>query len=256
MSCLELRLLQKLRDREDRAIMRRLPPPVAENSTQHADFYTNDYLSLRHDSRLRERFLQRISQAENIGGSGGSRLLVNPTEHVQLESRLCSFFNAPSALLFNSGFDANVGLFSCLPGEDDVVIYDEYIHASVHDGMRSSRAKDALFSFRHNSTDSFKGIMKQLCRERPCLLDGKASVFIAVEALYSMDGDLAPLRELVDLVETMLPHGNGHIVVDEAHSTGIYGDEGRGLVAMLGLEDRVTARLHTFGKALASSGGE
>ena len=104
--------------------------------------------------------------------------------------------------------------------------------------------------------ESFKSITKQLCRERPYLLDGKASVFIAVEALYIMDGDLAPLLELVDLVEAMLPHGNGHIVVDEAHSTGLYGDEGRGLVAMLGLQNRVTARLHTFGKALASSGGE
>lgn len=158
--------------------------------------------------------------------------------------------------MFNSGFDANVGFFSCIPGERDVVIYDEYIHASVHDGMRSSKAKANLFPFIHNSLVSFREVLERVVRNHPEMVTGEDSVFIAVEGLYSMDGDFAPLKEIVEMVEEMLPMGNGHIIVDEAHSTGIYGRHGRGLVDLLGLEGRITARLHTFGKALASNGGQ
>lgn len=91
---------------------------------------------------------------------------------------------------------------------------------------------------------------------RPGLQTGTNSVFVAVESLYSMDGTIAPLTQIVEMLESLFPRGNGYLIVDEAHSTGVYGPQGRGMVAKLGLENKVLARLHTFGKALAGSGGE
>jgi len=157
-------------------------------------------------------------------------------------------------LLFNSGFDANVGFFSCIPQTGDVVVYDEYIHASVHDGVKASRARDAQFSFSHNSLKDLRKLLVSLNQDRSALRSGQNSLFLAVESLYSMDGTFAPLREIVDLLDEVFPLKNAYLVVDEAHSTGIYGRQGRGRVALLGLEDRVLARLHTFGKALAANG--
>ncbi|KAG5730712.1 putative 8-amino-7-oxononanoate synthase/2-amino-3-ketobutyrate coenzyme A ligase, partial [Termitomyces sp. T112] len=150
-----------------------------------------------------------------------------------------------AALLFNSGFDANVGFFSCIPQPGDAVIYDEYIHASVHDGMRASRVTEALYPFKHNDLASFKHVLEQVKRAH-----SNASVFVAVESLYSMDGTFAPLKEIAEALEGQ----NVYLVVDEAHATGIYGPQGRGRVAELGLENKVLARLHTFGKALAATG--
>ena len=205
---------------------------------------------------MRKNFLKKLSEAPNILKSGGSRLLVNGRAHAKLEERLAKFFNADAALHFNSGFDANVGFFSCIPQAGDVVVHDEYIHASVHDGMRASRINPAeILPFQHNSVDDFRRVLERSLNQRAELRDGKASVFIAVEALYSMDGTFSPLQEMLDLLGQFFPLKNAYLIVDEAHSTGIYGPLGRGRVAMLGLEDRVFARLHTFGKALATIGG-
>jgi len=135
-----------------------------------------------------------------------------------------------------------------------VVVHDELIHASVHEGMRLSRARKCV-PFAHNSVVDLGRVLGELVEGDAALREGRRSVFVAVESLYSMDGDLAPLKQIVETVERVLPRGNGHVVVDEAHSTGIYGREGRGVVCSLGLEGRVYARLHTFGKALACNGG-
>lgn len=253
MTSLEAKLEAALRSRDERLIRRRLSDPDSDAGL--VDFHTNDYLSLSHSPDLRSRFLAKLEKAPEILGSGGSRLLVNGHAHSALEARLATFFDSPAALLFNSGFDANVGFFSCIPQEGDVIIYDGYIHASVHDGVRSSRARGAQYAFEHNSLTSLGDLILRLLRERPGLSSGENSVFIAVESLYSMDGTIAPLSQIVEMMETMFPKGNGYVVVDEAHATGIYGPQGKGLVAMLGLERRVLARLHTFGKALAGSGG-
>lgn len=253
---LNTQLENALRSREERLI-RRVLPDTADAAL--ADFVTNDYISLASSPVLRSRFLSKLEASPNILGSGGSRLLVNPTPHTRLEDRLASFFKSPTALLFNSGFDANVGFFSCIPQPGDVIVHDEYIHASVHDGMRASRVTQlggSICSFSHNSIPALKTLLRRLVDERPALRRGDHSVFIAVESLYSMDGTLAPLAEIVEVAEKTFPAGNGYVVVDEAHATGVYGPNGRGLVAMLGLENRVLARLHTFGKALAGSGGE
>ncbi|KAF8501250.1 pyridoxal phosphate-dependent transferase [Gautieria morchelliformis] len=247
---LEGKLKKALKSREERTILRRLPTGTGSL----IDFCSNDYLSLASNSHLRTRFLNELSKHEKILGSGGSRLLTDIPGHEALETRLASFFNAPAALLFNSGFDANAGFFAAVPQAGDVILYDEYIHASVHDGMRSSRARDSAWSFKHNSLASLEHLLGAVIEDRASVRVGENSVFVAVESLYSMDGDFAPLREIVSLLDRVLPYRNHHLVVDEAHTTGLYGENGRGIVSMLGLETRVTARLHTFGKALAGSG--
>ena len=255
-SALEAALASALTSREQRWIRRRLPDSETSSSNSPLiDFNSNDYLSLSRSSVLRDHFLKKLSEAPDVLGSGGSRLLINGRAHAELEARLCKFFDAETALLFNSGFDANVGFFSCIPQAGDVVVYDEYIHASVHDGVRASRARDAQFSFIHNSLKDLRKLLVGLNQDRGALRSGQSSLFLAVESLYSMDGTFAPLREIVDLLDEVFPLKNAYLVVDEAHSTGIYGRQGRGRVSLLGLEDRVLARLHTFGKALAATGG-
>jgi 8-amino-7-oxononanoate synthase len=253
---LNQKLLAALETRQSRSMRRRLPNPDHAPTSNHLmDFNSNDYLSLSTSPALRELFLQKLDAAPSILGSGGSRLLVNGAAHQAFESRLRDFFKAECALLFNSGYDANVGLFSCIPQPGDFVVYDEFIHASVHDGLRASRIpKTSMRAFDHNSVPALESVLSKLSRE-PSVSSGASSVFIAVESLYSMDGTFSPLREIVDLVERYFTRQNGYIIVDEAHATGIYGIQGRGRVAMLNLEDKIFVRLHTFGKALAATGG-
>jgi 8-amino-7-oxononanoate synthase len=252
MSSLAGQMKVALASREDRHIRRSLPDPA---ESQLIDFNSNDYLSLSQYAPLRSQFLSKLQLAPNILGSGGSRLLVNGEAHSELEIRLTKFFNAPAALLFNSGLDANVGFFSCVPQLGDIVVSDEYIHASVHDGVRASRVRGSHRTFAHNCITALRGVLENIISEREGVESGRYNVFVAVESLYSMDGTFSPLVAIVELVEELFPKGNGYVVVDEAHSTGIYGPQGRGIVALHGLENRVLARLHTFGKALAGSGG-
>jgi 8-amino-7-oxononanoate synthase len=260
MSTLDARLKPALDSRKSRNILREVPDStVLRHRPQQIDFSSNDYLSLSTSPKLKQSFVNKIVSFPRVLGSGGSRLLDGGTlEHALLEERLAAFFESPAALLYTSGYDANVGFFGSVPLEGDMVIYDSLIHASVHDGMRTSRAAripGSLEPFEHNSIASLRSVIQSAVSNRPALRRGIGSVLVAVESLYSMDGDIAPMGEICDLVDELLPCNNGHLVVDEAHATGIYGRDGRGLVSFFGLEDRVTARLHTFGKALASSGG-
>lgn len=187
-------------------------------------------------------------------GSGGSRLLDgNSTYAETLENDLAKFYHAPAGLLCNSGFDANVSIFSCLPQPGDVVVFDELIHASVHDGMKLSRAA-ACVSFAHNCIEDLTAVLERLKAEHEGVRNGRCNVFVAIETIYSMGGDAAPLGEIVDVLRRVLDHGNGHLVVDEAHAVGVFGPQGRGVASQLGLEDQISVRLHTFGKALACSG--
>lgn len=257
MPSLAQKLSAALKSRDERLIRRRLPEisQIVTSRQSVIDFTSNDYLSLSRSPTLRRAVLGALSSAPDILGSGGSRLLVPAPAHAALEARLRRFFDAEAAILFNSGFDANVGLLSAVPQPGDVVVYDELIHASVHDGMRTSRlSRDSLVSFAHNSVPSLRHTIRRVLSHSEDLKSGKSSVFVVVESLYSMDGTFAPLSDVVDCVEEMLPLGNGYVIVDEAHATGIYGPKGRGLVAALGLEKRIFARLHTFGKSLAASG--
>lgn len=241
-----------LEQRASRSALRslRTAPPSS------VDFSSNDFLSLSSSPVFRTAFLQELAAHPNFKiGSGGSRLLDGNSVYAEeLEREVAAFHGAEAALLFNSGFDANSGFFSCVPQPGDTIFYDDQIHASVHEGMRLSRAGEKV-SFAHNSVEDLKTKLTECIQQDTLIIQGRRNVFVAVEALYSMDGDLAPIEAIVELVEKLLPGGNGHVVVDEAHSNGVYGFQGRGIVCSLGLESRIFARLHTFGKGLACSGG-
>ena len=252
---------QRLKDALTNALDKRKAQGTIRNLTIQppgsVDFSSNDFLSLATSQELRDIYLEELRTGPSTVhlGSGGSRLLDgNSTYAEQLENDIATFHRAEKGLLCNSGFDANAGLFSCLPQPGDAILYDEFIHASVHDGMRLSRAGQKL-AFAHNSAGALNATLEQLlCSDRE-IEAGRRNVFIAVEAVYSMDGDVAPLKEMVRVMHKMLPLGNGHLIVDEAHSNGVLGPQGRGLVCELGLEKEVSVRLHTFGKALACNGG-
>lgn len=252
-SQLEQSLLAKLQSRKSRSTFRELK----SRPINAVDFSSNDFLSLSTSTLLRDAFLRELSatpQGFSLG-SGGSRLLDGNSVYADnLEKEIAGFHGAPAGLLWNSGFDANAGFFACVPQPGDVIVYDELIHASVHDGMKMSHAAKRM-KFEHNSATHLQSVLEGLIASDPAIKYGKRNVFVAVESVYSMDGDLAPLSEIVSLAENLFPFANCHVTVDEAHATGVIGPLGRGLVSKLGLESRIFARLHTFGKSMACSGG-
>ncbi|KAF7174987.1 hypothetical protein CNMCM7691_005455 [Aspergillus felis] len=205
---------------------------------------------------FRERFLDLLHQAPPLYpfASGGSRLLDgNSTYAEELENFIADFHGAPSGLLFNSGFDANVGVFSCIPQPGDLIVHDELIHASAREGMRLSRAGKRV-PFSHSSPSSLDEVLQSQIADDPLIQTGSRNVFIAIESIYSMDGDIAPIQDFIRVVDRLLPRGNGYFIVDEAHATGAFGPRGAGVVQGLGVEKRMFIRVHTFGKALASHG--
>lgn len=206
------------------------------------DFSSNDYLGLANSDVLRSAVEAAIARGVAIG-AGGSRLLRgNDPEHEALEAEAAAFFSAESCLYFGGGFVANTAIFSTLPQRGDVIVHDELIHASVHDGARASKA--AALSARHNDAGDFDAVINRWRAE-----GNTGQPWIAVESLYSMDGDTAPLDDLIAVAR----RHDGVLVIDEAHATGVLGPGGRGLAAHLeGAEDVVS--LHTCGKALGVSG--
>ena len=212
---------------------------------QGIDFYSNDYLGLASSGELRRRINQLREQQEPLPqGSTGSRLVSgNSSLAEELEQQLADFHGADTGLLFSSGYAANSGLLASIAGIGDCLIMDELIHASSVDGARLSRANK--FIFRHNDADSFRD---KLIKARESSPEG--SIFVAVESVYSMDGDFSPLSDLAQICTEF----DAGLIVDEAHSNGITGRYGAGLVAELGLADQVFARIHTFGKGLGLHG--
>lgn len=226
------RLAGALAQREAAGTRRRLSLPAPGL----VDFSSNDYLGLSRHPVLRQAVREATAEA---AGSTGSRLLTgNSVAAEALETHLAQFHRAEATLLFNSGYAANLGFFSAVPRRGDTIFYDDASHASVKDGIRGSFA--TAYSFRHNDLADLE---RRLAR-------ATGEVFVAVEALYSMDGDAAPLPELAALCQAR----GLHLVVDEAHTNGLYGAQGEGLVTELGLENVVFARVLTFGKALGSQG--
>ncbi|KAF9263971.1 aminotransferase [Marasmius fiardii PR-910] len=231
-------------------------PTISEPVQHKVDFFSNDYLSFGTDPRVREHFLQKLSGEKHILGTGGSRYQDGTTPIViNLERRLQNFFNAPACLLFNSAYEANVGLCRALPQNGDVVIVDELVHASVHDGLRQSKARDSIIVFRHNSVEDLRKILANLVSTRTGIKGQTSSVFVVIEGIYSMHGDFAPIKEISVAMKEILPPGVGQLYVDEAHSIGILGKQGRGIVCMLGMEDDVPLRVLGFSKAMGTSGG-
>lgn len=206
------------------------------------DFSSNDYLGLAASPELAEVVAAALDRGVAIG-AGGSRLLRgNDPEHEVLEAEAAAFFGAEGCLYFGGGFLANYALFSTLPARGDLVVHDALIHASVIDGMRAGKA--AIASAAHNDAESFETAIRQWRAA-----GGTGRPWIAVESLYSMDGDQAPLADLVAIAR----RHDGVLVVDEAHATGVLGPDGRGLAhALEGSSDVIS--LHTCGKALGVSG--
>jgi 8-amino-7-oxononanoate synthase len=204
------------------------------------DFCSNDYLGFAKDKQFAIEAHQLLMQQElRVNGNSGARTITGTSKEIlSLESTLAKHHLAESALLYNSGYTANVGLFSSLPYRGDTIIYDELIHASIRDGMQLSKAKS--FSFLHNDLASLE--------KKLSLATGR--IYVVVESIYSMDGDTAPLKSIAELCSQY----DAALIVDEAHSNGIYGKDGAGLVVELGLEKTVFARVITFGKALGCHG--
>lgn len=206
------------------------------------DFTSNDYLALAGSPRLKAAIAAAIDRGVPVG-SGGSRLLRgNHPEHEALEAEAARFFRTERTLFFGSGYGANAALFSTLPQRDDIIVHDALIHASAHEGIAASKAQ--ALAVPHNDVNAFADAIGKWRRE-----GGMGHPWIAVESLYSMDGDRAPLADLAALAA----RHDGFLVVDEAHATGVFGPDGRGLTAELeGRENLIV--LHTCGKALGASG--
>lgn len=223
----------------------------------NADFSSNDFLSLGSSGILRAAFLEELGRQPVFQvGSTGSRLLSGNNDYIEaLEREIAEFHGSDMALMVNSGFEGNCAIFSTIPRAGDAIVYDELVHASVHEGMARS-AVICREPFRHNDVDSFRDVLESVLESQPLIRDGHRCVIIAVETIYSMDGDVTPLADLVEVSKELFPAGNAQFVVDEAHSTGVVGPKGAGLVPLLGLQKDIAIRLHTFSKALSGSGGE
>ena len=206
------------------------------------DFSSNDYLGLSHAPELAAAAAEAIARAVPTG-SGGSRLLRgNHPEHEALEAEAAAFFGSQSALYFSSGFAANEALFSTLPQRGDLIVYDKLIHASAHEGMRIGRAERIAVA--HNDADAFADALTQWRKN-----GGTGRAWIAAESLYSMDGDTAPIDALIEIAD----RHDAVLLVDEAHATGVFGPDGRGLAhGIEGRENVITLR--TCGKALGCEG--
>ena len=229
---------------------------VWKESEEGVGFISNDILSLGTSGQLRAMLMEELNEHPKLApGSGSVRLVDGNYEYIQMvEQEIANFHRAEAGLIVGLGFNANVAIFNAIPRPGDVIVYDELVHASSHDGMAQSEAVHR-FSFRHNDPFSLEEVLTSVCDSQPLIKEGKRCVLIAVESVYSFDGDVCPLTELVEVAKEVCPLGNAQFIVDEAHSTGVVGPKGAGLVCELGLEKEIAVRLHTFGKALASTGG-
>lgn len=234
-------LQQKLSERAKNSSLRSLP--ITEN---HIDFSSNDYLGFGNNADIYANTFQYLL-GKNISQNGatGSRLITgNHHLYSELENYLANFHQVESALVFNSGYDANIGFFSSVPQRSDIVFYDEHIHASIRDGLNMGNAKSYKFS--HNDLAD----LKAKCQAELSRSPKESNIYIVTESVFSMDGDSPDLRALTDYCSKK----GYYLVVDEAHAVGVFGRKGTGLVQELGLQEQIFARIITFGKALGCHG--
>ncbi|MCC5943418.1 MAG: 8-amino-7-oxononanoate synthase [Bernardetiaceae bacterium] len=236
---LEDRLYKRLEQRALKGNLRRLQ----NAETQRVDFLSNDYLGLAQNQNLHKKILQSLQQANlPLWGSTGSRLLSGNTAAAeQLEYQLADYFKAETALLFNSGFAANAALPAAVATRKDVIFYDELVHASIKTGFRMSFAQTQMF--KHNDMNDLAKKLKRWHGRAEC-------IFVMTESIFSMDGDSPFAYELAELCKEY----NAYLIIDEAHSTGVYGEYGEGWCVEEQIEQAVFARVHTFGKAFGSQG--
>jgi 8-amino-7-oxononanoate synthase len=230
------RQLQKRLDtREQEGLLRTL-----KYTSALIDFTSNDYLGLARSQSLFDQIHLALNTfTTKSNGATGSRLLAGNTAYYEtVEANLAEIFKAEASLILNSGYAANLAVLSSLPQRNDTILYDELAHACIKDGARLSLAK--RFSFRHNDLEDLESKLKR----------AEGNIYIAVESVYSMDGDQCPLQALVELAEKY----NAFIILDEAHSTGVCGERGSGLAVSENLHNRIAVRVYTFGKAMGIHG--
>ncbi|NJW52956.1 aminotransferase class I/II-fold pyridoxal phosphate-dependent enzyme [Salinimicrobium oceani] len=233
---LPLKVVKSLEKRKTAGSFREL-----KFSKDAVDFSSNDYLGFARNKEIYRRAGEILEeQGVLFNGAGGSRLLTGNHELYPLaEITVAEYHKAEAALIFNSGYDANIGFFSAVPGRGDVIFFDELIHASIRDGIHLSQAK--AFKFRHNDLDDLREKISRLKN------DIFGEVYIVTESIFSMDGDTPPLVSFANFAT----ENSFHLVVDEAHAAGVHGP---GLIAEAELEEQVFARLITFGKAMGVHG--
>jgi 8-amino-7-oxononanoate synthase len=206
------------------------------------DFSSNDYLALAGCQRMRKAVAAAVEAGTPIG-AGGSRLLRgNCAEHESLEAEAARFFGAEAAIFFASGYTANFAVLTTLPQRGDLLVLDALVHASIHEGARAGRAEFRLSA--HNDANSIEDVIRTWRSE-----GGKGRIWIVAESLYSMDGDFAPLEAIVAIAD----RHDAFLMVDEAHATGVFGPNGRGLTAAYEGRENLIA-IHTCGKALGAAG--
>lgn len=229
-------LSDKLESRIANNALRQLPLSV-----DLVDFASNDYLGFSKSDFIFDTTHQFLldRNIKNNGATGSRLLSGNHKLYTETEDFIAKFHQSETALIFNSGYDANVGFFSSVPQKGDLILYDELCHASIRDGIKLSNAK--AYKFQHNDFEDL---------ERLILRNQDAIIYIVTESVFSMDGDTPNLEDLVRVSDQY----NCYLVIDEAHALGVFGEKGEGLVQMLGLQDYVFARIMTFGKGLGCHG--
>ncbi len=205
------------------------------------DFASNDYLGFSKSKAIFQNTHELLLQKGiSSNGATGSRLLSgNHSLYAEAEEMLCKFHESEAALIFNSGYDANLGFFGSVPQRGEIVLYDELCHASIRDGLLLSNAKSIKFT--HNDCEHLKELIERFSGN---------TIYIVTEIVFSMDGDCPPIEEIVQIAE----QNNCFLIVDEAHALGVMGENGQGLLQSLNLHNRVFARIVTFGKAMGCHG--
>lgn len=231
-------LQEKLNQRKENNTLRSLA--ITSNLI---DFSSNDYLGFAKDEELFNNTHHYLLQRNlKINGATGSRLLSgNHILYEETEKFIAQFHQSETALLFNSGYDANIGFFSSVPQRNDIILYDEFCHASIRDGILLSNAKH--YKFRHNDLAN----LEKNLRKYSSLV---ATIYIVTESVFSMDGDSPDLKQLVNISKKY----GAYCIIDEAHAAGVLGNNGNGLVELLNLQNEFFARIITFGKAFGCHG--
>lgn len=212
-------------------------------SSSKIDYYSNDYLHFAENPSIQRLAGELLKKYEIKSGATGSRLLSgNHALYNEVETQIATFHKVPKALIFNSGYTANVGFFSCVPQRGDIVFYDEFIHASIRDGLKLSSTKS--YSFKHNDVEDLREKSERITEKH------NGEVYVVTESVFSMDGDSPDLISLAAFCAA----ADFLLVVDEAHALGVFGYQGAGLVEELGLENQVFAQIMTYGKALGCHG--
>ena len=213
-------------------------------SSNRIDFASNDYVGFAESKTIFDDVHKLLTERNlHQNGATGSRLLTgNHDLYTETENQISNFHDAETALLFNSGYDANIGFFSSVPQKGDCILYDELIHASIRDGIQLSNA--TAYKFKHNDCEDLERLILK------AKIHPEATIYVVTESVFSMDGDTPPLLELANLCQKY----DAYFIVDEAHALGVFGDKGEGLVQMLDLQNQVFARIITFGKGLGCHG--